>query len=346
MYASTRRLTETGVILYMTGQSVMCIQVMQHNDSCNWSGMKIAVIGAGRRRNGIGAYSARFAHVEGARVVAVLAQDMAIARSDADGLKEYGITAEAYGNMDALIDDHSPDACIIASPAITHADYCSRALDSGMHVLCEKPFTWGNGCDPGLAVPLLDKAQAQGLAVAMNSQWPFVLPAYEQLCGLPPAPQITSFYIRLAPLSKGRDMIPDAMPHALSLLYSVLGPGSLEQVELQPAPERLQVSFVYYTSDCRCHVTAELVHETCQPRSFAFGFNGKIAQRSIDMATYALEFTCDGRSLEVEDPLHLSVRDFLHACRSSVPPRIGAAHIVETMRMLQQLYTAWPFDQR
>ena len=307
--------------------------------------MKIAIIGAGRQRNGIGAYIARYAHVEGARVVAVLAQDIAAARHDAEGLKEYGIFADAYADLGVLIEQHRPDALAIASPAATHAEYLTRAIAAGMHVLCEKPFIWNNGCDSTQAATLLDAARAHNLIVAMNSQWPFVLPVYEQLCGLPPAAQIKSFQIHLAPLSTGRDMIPDAMPHALSLLYSVLGPGTLEQLILEPGPDRLRVSFFYSTTAGQCQVVAELVHETRQPRSFAFGFNGNIARRTIDMATYRISFTCGERRCEAEDPLQLSMRDFLHACRHAVLPRIGSAHIVDTMQMLQQVYAAWPAEQ-
>ena len=307
--------------------------------------MKIAIIGAGRRRNGIGAYIARYAQVEGARVVAVLAQDEAAARHDADGLKEYGIVADAYEDLGALIERHRPDGLVIASPAATHADYLTRAIAAGMHVLCEKPFIWNNGCDSTQAATVLDGARAHNLIVAMNSQWPFVLPVYEQLCGLPPAAQIESFQIQLAPLSTGRDMIPDSMPHALSMLYSVLGPGTLEQLSLVPGPDRLRVSFFYVTVAGRCQVSAELVHEICQPRSFAFGFNGNIARRTIDMATYRIAFTCGDRRCEAEDPLQLSMRDFLHACRHAAAPRIGSAHIVDTMQMLQQVYAAWPVDQ-
>jgi Oxidoreductase family, NAD-binding Rossmann fold len=307
--------------------------------------MKIAIIGAGRRRNGIGAYIARYAQAEGARVVAVLAQDGAAARNDADGLKEYGIVADAYADLGALIEQHRPDALAIASPAATHADYLTRSIAAGVHVLCEKPFIWNNGCDCSQAATLLDDARTHNVVAAMNSQWPFVLPVYEQLCGLPPAQQIESFYIQLAPLSTGRDMIPDSMPHALSMLYSVLGPGTLEQLTLVPGPGRLSVSFLYVTAVGQCQVVVELVHETRQPRSFAFGFNGNIARRTIDMATYRIAFTCGDRRCEAEDPLQLSMRDFLHACRNNVAPRIGSAHIVETMQMLQQVYSAWPTEQ-
>jgi hypothetical protein len=311
----------------------------------NRSTMKIAVIGAGRRHNGIGAYSARFAHAEGARVVAVLAQDEDAARQDAEGLQEFGITADAYADFDALVCSHQPDAIIIASPAVTHAGYLDRAVASGLHVLCEKPFIWDEGCDYRLAERVLDAARQRGLIIAMNSQWPFVLPAYDQLCGLPPADRIESFYIQLAPLSKGRAMIPDAMPHALSLLYCVLGKGMLEQIHMQSAPESLRLDFVYCGKSTRCRVTAELVHETTQPRSFAFGFNGTITRRTIDMATYAIAFSRDNQSCDVDDPLKLSVRDFLHACRNKVSPRIGHAHIINTSLMLQHLYAAWPCEQ-
>jgi len=307
--------------------------------------MKIAVIGAGRRRNGIGAYIARFMHVEGARVVAVLAQDAGAARRDADGLQEYGITAEPYGDMEMLLDRHRPDAFVIASPAATHVDYCARAVAAGRHILCEKPFAWDNGCDIQQVSQILDSARTRGLTIGMNSQWPFVLPIYEQLCGLPSAPQIESFYIQLAPLSRGRDMIPDSMPHALSMLYSALGPGSLEQVQLRPEPDSLQVLFTYVSKHGRCLVRADLVHETCQPRSFAFGFNGSIARRTLDMATYRISFTSGDKRCEADDPLQLSVRDFLQACSSGVSPRIDSAHIVDTMTMLQQVYTAWPVEK-
>lgn len=307
--------------------------------------MRIAVIGAGRRHNGIGAYIARFLAAAGARVGAVLAQDAAAAQQDAAGLREFGIRAEAYADFDLLIARHRPEAVVIASPAATHADYLATALTAGIHVLCEKPFIWDDGCDCQRAAGLLEDARAQQLVVAMNSQWPFALPAYDALCGLPPVAQIESFQIQLAPLAAGRQMIPDSMPHALSLLYSVLGPGRLERLALTPGVDRLRVSFDYVTAVSRCRTTAELVREITQPRTFAFGFNGRLARRMIDMSTYRIAFTWDDRRLAVEDPLQLSVQDFMHACRHALPPRIGCAHIVDTMRMLQQVYAAWPKEQ-
>jgi predicted dehydrogenase len=247
--------------------------------------------------------------------------------------------------MAMLIDRHRPDACVIASPAVTHADYCEQAVSAGMHVLCEKPFVWDTGCNGKTISQIFDKAHEQGLTIAMNSQWPFVMPVYKQLCGLPPLDRLESFYIRLAPLSQGRDMIPDSMPHALSILYSVLGPGALEYITMHPAPDSLQLLFTYASAHGRCRVTADLVREIDQPRSFAFGFNGTIARRIIDMETYQIAFGCGDQRCETEDPLQLSVRNFLHACRQGIAPEVGEAHIMDTMNMLQQIYMAWPHER-
>ena len=311
---------------------------------CNDASMNIAVIGAGRSRNGIGAYIARYAHAAGARVSAVLDRSLSSARQAARGLQEYGISADACDDFDQFIDRCRPDALVIASPPETHAGYLERALEAGVHVLCEKPFIWNGGCDCSRVAELLESARARGLTVAMNSQWPFVLPAYEKLCGLPPVEQIRSFHIRLAPLSAGRDMIPDSMPHALSLLYSVLGEGVLENLVLAPGSDSLAVSFDYLTSAGRCSAEAHLVRATRQPRPFAFGFNGLTAQRVIDMETYRIAFASEGRRMEIDDPLQLSVNDFLNACRSCDHPLIGPGHILATMRMLQQVYASHPLQ--
>lgn len=308
--------------------------------------MRIAVIGAGRRKNGIGAYIARFAHEAGANVAAVLSHDLQAACEDAEALRQLGIAAEPYDDLAQLLRRVRPDALVVASPASTHGGYLEAAIGAGVHVFCEKPFVWNNGCDCASAERLLDSAECRGLVVAMNSQWPFVLPAYARLCPLPPADSIHSFRVELSPVSSGCDMIPDSMPHALSLLYSVLGPGRLEDIVLRPGPGSLEVTCDYVTPASRCRVEACLTRCPDQPRPFAFGFNGMLARREIDLQTYTLAFSCGGRSIAVDDPLRLSVHDFLRACRDGAKPAIGRKHILETSRMLQQVYACWPVPSR
>jgi hypothetical protein len=108
-----------------------------------------------------------------------------------------------------------PDAVVIASPTHTHREYVERCLDEGVHILCEKPFV---SPEPGDAQSFveqaIERAGAAGLTVAMNSQWPFSLPAYEELCGKIDAASLKSFYMRLSPQVPGIDRYPIDPPRA------------------------------------------------------------------------------------------------------------------------------------
>lgn len=55
-------------------------------------------------------------------------------------LKKYtGVTT--YGDFDAMLDNVELDAVVIATPSSSHARMVRAALERGLHVFCEKPFT-------------------------------------------------------------------------------------------------------------------------------------------------------------------------------------------------------------
>lgn len=97
--------------------------------------LRIGVIGAGI----MGADHARTLHssVRGAQVVAVADLDQVRATQAAADIPG----AEATTDPEALIDDASVDAVVIASADATHAALVSRCLDRATPVLCEKPLT-------------------------------------------------------------------------------------------------------------------------------------------------------------------------------------------------------------
>ncbi len=301
--------------------------------------MKVAVLGAGRNRNGIGRYIARFFHQNDTDIVAVLGTTPGSSRKAAHELERFGISASAYTCFDEMIASEKPDAVAIASPPETHRAYVERSIAAGLHVFCEKPFMWP--LDRSVIVDvhdLLARAEAAALTVCMNSQWPFSLPWYEKVCGSlqPGSPQ--SFFISMQPPGTGLDMVPDAAPHMLSMLYCVLGPGEIANCDIAPGKNSMSVRFSYLSDGKECRVVFELIHNARQPRTFAFGFDGRRAERRIDPATYALSLVGGERQCRLHDPLDLSVRDFITAVRQRRQALIGAAHIIDTMKLLMELY--------
>jgi len=303
--------------------------------------MKTAIIGAARTRNGIGEYIGKYAHQNGARVIAVQGTTAQTARDAAQALRRYGIAARAYSDFTTLAARETPEAVIIASPARTHYTYIIQAIERGQHIFCEKPFVWDvHSPIQEVLEDIFSQADSAGIVVAMNSQWPFSLRSYEKLCGPIEKRAAHSFFISLSPLCSGRQMIVEAVPHALSILYHIYGAGIIEGLAVESRKKKMALRFQYVADDTACNVLINLEQNKRQPRGFSFGFNENIVRREIDMETYRISFAHKNDTLIVPDPLELSVKDFLAAVREQREPLIGKQHILSTMRLLKQIYDA------
>jgi predicted dehydrogenase len=300
--------------------------------------MNISIIGASRNRNGIGQYTAKYFQKNQASVVSILGTSEKTAQSAADALNMYKINAKAYNDFHLMIHMEKPDAVVIASPLRTHYDYLRKSIALGLNIFCEKPFFWQDKKD---LMPVLDnlfeKAASKKLTVAMNSQWPFSIPIYEDLCGPLEAQRVASFFMRLSPGCTGKDMILDSLPHALSMLYFVLGAGEIHAVEMENRTTKKSIHFFYIAPDHECDVLIELECQQHQPRSFKYGFNGKIVNRVVDLDHYDIYFQYQNRKIKIEDPLELSVKDFIGAVRDQREPVIGKSHIVATTKLLNKI---------
>jgi predicted dehydrogenase len=89
-------------------------------------------------------------------------------------LKKYtGVVT--YSDYDAMLREADLDAVLIATPSRTHAGMVKAALDRGLHVFCEKPFT----LDVGDAEALTALAREKGLVTQVGYHNRFVGPFAE-----------------------------------------------------------------------------------------------------------------------------------------------------------------------
>jgi len=302
--------------------------------------MKVSIIGAGRHRSGIGEHIGKYFHKNGAEVVSVLGRAEETSRKASLNLQKYGITSNFYTDLREMVERERPDVVVIASPSSTHYDYLMECLDLGLHIFCEKPFLSPDLDDVnGRVESILKKAKEKRLTLAMNSQWPFALKHYKKICGEIAIKKSNRFFISLSPFASGREMISEAVPHALSLLYSVLGEGEIGNLVFEsPKEEEMTIKFKYLFGKKDCEVLIKLAKKEEQPREFQFGFNDKIVKRSLNLRNYDIYFNYGNRKWEIVDPLDLSVKDFIKAVEKKAEPLIGYPHILSNMTLLKTIY--------
>jgi hypothetical protein len=304
--------------------------------------MKVSIIGAGRNNNGIGEYIAKYFHKNKATVISVLGTTKKTARRASSRLKRYGIQASAYTDFHNMIEKERPDSVVIASPLPTHLEYLIKSVDANLNIFCEKPFVWDKNGDQRRLIDLLfQKAEDRNIKIAMNSQWPFSIPYYETLCGTIDRKKTNTFFMHLSPMAAGKEMILDSVPHALSILYFTLGEGKIIETDMDSSENRIIIRFIYNANSNNCEVLIRLEREERQPRSFKFGFNDKIVYRVLNLKDYDIYFKYLDRALKVDDPLELSVKDFISSVGTKREPQIGKSHIMATDYMLKRIYNCY-----
>jgi predicted dehydrogenase len=307
--------------------------------------MRVAVIGARCRHQGIGAHLARFCAQWRHEVCGLLGTTKETVAEASDALAEAtGQRAPGFTRLRKLLRETRPEALVIASPHESHGAYLEAALDAGLHVLCEKPLVWG-GEDPAAEAEALAEAfLAAGLHLRVNAQWPTTLPAYRALFHPQTGRIPTTFSMHLAPRSRGIAMLPDALPHALSLLAAVL-PGREARLEhiavdgAEPDSEDVRVSFDYCRGTAAIQSRVHLTHGPEQPRPASYGFDGRIAHRDVALEGYHMSFVDGEKRIPLSDPTRVLVGSFFEAIAKGPPTAVDPA-AVPGMRHLAEVVAA------
>lgn len=320
--------------------------------------LRTAVIGARRHHQGIGPYVARDLAALGCDVVAIVGtrpETLAAARQNLE--QAYGIRVRGYLGVAEMLAREELDAAAICSPFPHHREHLQQCLEARLHVLCEKPLVFAEGCDPAAdAAPLVEGFARLGKILMVNEQWPYTLPYFFQLypeidlSGKPPA----RLEMTLCPNSTGVKMLPDAMPHVLSMLFA-LAPtgGAVEDIRIESRgakdgfPENtLMVEFAYRHQLGKTRVATEFRKVAQPPRPANYAIDGRRAARHIHLPGYTFSLASTqgdgeiGRSLNMEDPLKLLLGDFVSRVQQAGPPLSADPRPIDSLRILSTLYEA------
>jgi predicted dehydrogenase len=101
-----------------------------------------------------------------------LAKIVAIAdvRPDAAQALAEQLGCDRYEDHEALLERAGCDAVVVCTPPASHRDICLRAIDHGIHVLCEKPLS----IDPDSAREMVRAAARADVTLTMSSKFRYV----------------------------------------------------------------------------------------------------------------------------------------------------------------------------
>ncbi|MGK0156524.1 MAG: hypothetical protein ACI9SE_003493 [Neolewinella sp.] len=274
----------------------------------------VGILGAGRTRQGLGPFLARWFEKSGARITGIAGRDHTRTRNAAAAMStQLGHDVAAYDNPVELA--KTVDALVVACPVEGHLAGLDAALTAGIACLCEKPFV--ATADASLGLQRVEAFREAGLLLAENCQWPYALAALDALHpGLREQP-VRSLTMRLSPAHPGRVMVEDSLSHVLSLLQALLPlPADAELrsvVQSNAAPGARDNLVRFEVASGIGNVAVELHLECCpqQPRPAWFAVNGVRIDRQLG-ENYAISFASeDGRAVNVQDPLDQLVYGFL-----------------------------------
>lgn len=304
--------------------------------------LQAAVIGA----RGIGKHHAKWYAHAGCQVTSIYATQSDTAAATKEALADlFGYQGRAYADWREFLSSGDFQLCSVCSPAERHFQNVLDLLAAGKHVLCEKPLVWywDQPADLILAQSreMVQQAEAAGLILAVNAQYPAGLPAFEALhlaaTGEPPC--WDTFRWEMETKGKPRhtpgpeEAWIDLGPHPLTLLEALRPEGQVDWDTLRHAdgPTETHVEFDWVAGDGRrtaasleCRRIPGGSPKRCfGTRDFLVDYSG----RNED-GVFCAVLSRDGKEEVLPDFMRISVERFVEAVRTNDPSRVlvsGAA---------------------
>lgn len=263
-----------------------------------------------------------------------------------DELAGSGIDVKGFASIADALADLRPAIVAVCSPYVVHREQLRLIAEAGCHCLCEKPLWWGPGVESASeTATLVDSFLKAGLLLDLLTQWPQTLASYFELFPLEATQQVDRFEMRLSPVGMGPDMVLDAMPHVLSMLWALLkSPREIARPKavFSDGGRALTMEFAYRYGSGTTQVTAQFVTCVEQPRPAWYAINGYRAERKIDMSEgYAMQLVAGpedgGRSVCLPDPLPMQVRQFVEELRGRKIVSGGDRQVARRERLISSV---------
>ena len=312
---------------------------------------RIGVIGAGRRRQGLGRYIVRYLSEAGADVTAISCATGKSLHETETILKEnYRIQPHGYLSAEDLLRHELLDAVVIASPTTTHGEYLELALSAGLHTLCEKPFVYDSRAPTDLTQRIVAGFRKRNKVLLENVQWPYALTAFRELHpkAFGPGLPVKDFHMLLCPSGEGIHLLVESLSHPISLLQAIAPGDQVAAQNIQFSSHDAQAShitlrFDYVNSQDRIAVTVTFRQVPTQPRPAFITINGHKADRIIQPVNYSMSLMDNNRTVPLPDPMNALIKDFVSAVAAThtgSPARIDQS-IIPRMELFRQIVKAF-----
>ncbi len=300
--------------------------------------MRVIVIGARSARQGIGEYVAGWFARHGAQVSGIVGTTAETVEEARARLRErYAIDCRGYTDLAAALGSEPGNIVVICSPYHMHAEQLLMVGRSGRDCLCEKPMCWPAPIGDDPVAPFV----ASGRFLDVLTQWPCTLPTFFALYPEQTGAAVERFEMRLSPITSGLDMVPDAVPHFLSMLRALVGsawPANITAEFVGGDSRRLRIACDVTNATGCIHATLHL--ETCprRPRPAWYAINGSRVDRDVELAGYHQFFRSGDRRVSLPDPLGQLVGRFLADVAVNQPTDLSA--LVHDQKMLTLFFDA------
>jgi hypothetical protein len=285
---------------------------------------RVAVVGA----RGIGRHHAKWWHIEGADVCAIVGTSDESNATTVDGLRGmFEFTGTPYTDMAAMLAAESPDIVDVCSPNAMHREHLAAALDAGCDVLCEKPLYHDEAQTDAAVIEaaraLVSRAREEERLLGMCAQYAAGARVCMDLLGRERGSVPASMSATIMSPTRGRPPVPeqtwvDLGPHLVSIVHELV-PGarlSWDDASCEADGHNATMRLAAIGTDgnsCRCELTAGRTD----------GQPGNVRRLVVDDTPFDIEGGKDadgnfcamisyaGQTAERVDAMRLTIRAFL-----------------------------------